>query len=103
MTRTKSQTDPEKVRKLIKKIGQELAANPELARDIIDPLKSQGMQRFGDSALIFRAKIKCRPGRQFTVRREAYRRMQEVFEANGIELAYPTITYREISSQARIS
>ncbi len=94
-------TDPEKVRKLIKKIGQELAATPELAPDIIDPLKSQGLQRFGDSALIFRAKIKCRPGRQFTVRREAYRRMQEVFAASGIEMAYPTITYREMANDAQ--
>lgn len=101
-------TDPEKVRKLVKKIGQEQLANPELAADILEPLKSQGVQRFADSAVVFRAKVKCRPGRQFTVRREAYRRMQEVFSANGIEFAYPTLNvlgdraeFPEPPSQAR--
>ena len=87
-------TDPEKVRKLVKKIGQELFANPELAPDILEPLKSQGVQRYAESAMIFRAKVKCRPGRQFTVRREAYRRMQDVFAVNGIEFAHPMLTIR---------
>nr|WP_281720694.1 mechanosensitive ion channel family protein [Nitrosomonas nitrosa] len=96
-------TDPEKVRKLVKKIGQELLANPELAPDILDPLKSQGVQRFADSAIVFRAKVKCRPGRQFTVRREAYRRMQEVFAANGIEFAYPTLNVRGDNEDASLS
>ena len=35
-------SDIEKARKLIKKIGQELAANPEYAPKILEPLKMQG-------------------------------------------------------------
>jgi len=85
-------TDPEKVRKLIKKIGLDLMENSAIAPAILEPLKSQGMQRFGDSGLIFRAKIKCRPGQQFAVLREAHRRIQEVFAENGIQFAYPTFT-----------
>jgi small-conductance mechanosensitive channel len=90
-------TDPEKVRKLIKKIGQDLAKDPEVAPHLIETLKSQGIKQFGDSAIIFRAKFKTVPNQQFVVKREALRRIQEAFVANGIEFAFPTVS---ISSDA---
>ena len=37
-------TDIDKARKIIKKVGQELKADPELAAGILEPLKMQGVQ-----------------------------------------------------------
>ncbi len=85
-------TDVEKVRKIIKAIGQEMMDKPELAAAIIEPLKSQGVRRISDGSLILRAKFKTKPAQQFLVRREAFRRIHEEFAAKGIMLATPTVS-----------
>jgi small-conductance mechanosensitive channel len=33
-----------------------------------------------------------RPGEQFVIRRRAYALIKQAFDANGIELAFPTVT-----------
>ncbi|MDH3314513.1 MAG: mechanosensitive ion channel [Gammaproteobacteria bacterium] len=81
------ETDINRVRKIIKKIGQEMMADPELGPMMLDTLKSQGVNRMDDSALIIRCKVMCVPGHQFMVRREAYTRIQKAFEENGIHFA----------------
>ena len=96
-------TDIEKVRKILKKIGQELAENPEIATVMLEPLKSQGVMRLTETAMIFRAKFKTKPGEQFLVRREAYQRMQAAFAANGIEFAFPTVRIAENASDGDIA
>jgi moderate conductance mechanosensitive channel len=80
-------TDPEKVRKIFKKIGQEMLDNPELADGFIEPFKSQGVKDFNDTGMVVRGKFKFRPGTQFPIRKEIYRRVQQEFAAQGIEFA----------------
>ena len=85
-------TDIEKARKIVKKVGQELAQDPELAAGIIEPLKMQGVQAFGDFAIQLRMKMKTRPGDvQFMARRRALAMIKKAFDANGINFAYPTV------------
>jgi membrane-bound lytic murein transglycosylase MltF len=43
-------SDLDKAKKLIKKIGKDLAADPEFAPSILEPLKMQGVEEFGDQA-----------------------------------------------------
>ena len=64
--------DLDLVRKLIKQIGLELATEPEFAPLIIEPLKMQGVDAFGDFAIQMRAKMMTLPGEQFVVRRAAF-------------------------------
>ncbi len=87
-------TDPEKVRKLIKKLGQELLEHPEFGNDFLQPLKSQGVYQMEDSAMIFRVKFMTKPGHQFTIRKEVYRRIRELFEQEGIKFAHREVTVR---------
>jgi small-conductance mechanosensitive channel len=84
-------SDIEKARKLIKKIGQELAADPELAPKTIEPLKMQGVEQFGDFAIQIRMKMKTLPGEQFVIRRKAFAMIKKAFDANGIKFAFPTV------------
>jgi moderate conductance mechanosensitive channel len=81
------ETDINKVRKIIKTVGQEMQEDPELAPLMIAPLKSQGVNRMEDSALIVRCKFTALPGQQFYVRREAFTRIQKAFEEKGIRFA----------------
>ena len=84
-------SDLEKARKLIKKIGQELAQDPALAPNILETLKMQGVEDFGDFAIKIRMKMMTKPGEQFVIRRKAFAMIKKAFDANGIHFAYPTV------------
>ncbi|HEY8249005.1 MAG TPA: mechanosensitive ion channel family protein [Burkholderiales bacterium] len=84
-------SDLEKARKLIKKIGQELAQDPALAPNILETLKMQGVEDFGDFAIKIRMKMMTKPGEQFVIRRKAFGMIKKAFDANGIKFAYPTV------------
>jgi moderate conductance mechanosensitive channel len=85
-------TDLDQVKKIIKQIGKELQADPELAPHIIETLKMQGVEQFGDFAIEIRLKMMTKPGEQFVIRRRAYALIKKAFDANGIEIALPTVT-----------
>jgi moderate conductance mechanosensitive channel len=88
-------TDIEKARKIIKKIGQRFAEDPEYAADIIEPLKMQGVQNFGDYGIELRLKLMTKPGHQFTVKRKAYVAIKQAFAENGIKIPFPTVHVQE--------
>ena len=85
-------TDITKVKKIIKRIGQELAADPEMGPQIIQPLKSQGVLAMEDSAMLVKAKFTAKPGEQFVIRREAYQRIKQAFDEAGIHFAHRQVT-----------
>lgn len=78
-------------KKLIKQIGKELAADPEFKPHIIEPLKMQGVEQFGDYAIQIRMKMMTKPGEQFQIRRKAFAMIKKAFDANGINFAFPTV------------
>ncbi len=87
-------TDAEKVRKMIKKLGQELLADPEFGPMFLQPLKSQGVVQMEDSAQIMAVKFMTRPGDQWMLRRVVFARIRDLFEANGIRFANREVTVR---------
>jgi small-conductance mechanosensitive channel len=93
-------TDLDLARKLIKQVGLELAAEPEFAPLIIEPLKMQGVDAFGDFAIQLRAKMMTLPGEQFVIRRAAFARIKKAFDANGIKFAFPTVQVAGDASNA---
>ena len=84
-------SDIDKARKLIKQIGLELAEEPEFKPLILEPLKMQGVDAFGDYAVQIRMKMMTLPGENFVIRRQALFRIKKAFDANGIKFAYPTV------------
>jgi moderate conductance mechanosensitive channel len=80
-------TDIEKLRKTVKKIGQEMQADPELADEILVPLKMQGVTDIADNALVVRFKFTVRPSKPTFVYREALKRMFRKFPEEGLEFA----------------
>ncbi len=84
-------TDLDKVKTLIKQIGKELAQDPEFAPHIIQALKMQGVEAFGDFAIQISMKMMTRPGEQFVIRRRAYAMIKKAFDANDIKIAFPTV------------
>jgi moderate conductance mechanosensitive channel len=85
-------TDLDKAKRIVKQVGRDLLADPELAPHIIETLKMQGVEQFGEFAIQLRMKMMTKPGEQFVIRRRAYAMIKKAFDANGIEFALPTVT-----------
>ena len=85
-------TDLEQVKRIVKQISREIMADPELAPNILEPLKMQGVEQFGDFAIQIRMKMMTKPGEQFVIRRRAYGMIKKAFAANGITFALPTVS-----------
>jgi moderate conductance mechanosensitive channel len=81
-------TDINKVRKIIKKINEEIEQDEVLAARLLAPIKSQGVKALDDSGIIMRIKFKTRPGDQFVIRREIFLRLHKSFEKSGIQFAH---------------
>jgi len=90
--RVRYDTDIDKVRKIIKKIYQQLLVDEEFGPKLIGKVKSQGVKHMDDSAMIMRIKFTTPPGEQFVMRREIFRRIQEAFAQNNIEFAHRNVT-----------
>ena len=93
-------TDVEKLRKLIKRLGQDLLKDPELGPMFLQPLKSQGVIQMEDSAMIIRVKFMTRPGDQWSIRNKVFTRIRELFEREGIKFAHREVTVRIADHEA---
>ena len=81
--------DVDEVMPLLHEIADELRRDPRFADDILEPLDMLGVDRFADSAVIIKCRIKTRPIRQWLVGREMNRRIKKTFDAKGIEIPFP--------------
>lgn len=87
-------TDVERMRKLIKKFGQELLEHPDYGPKFLQPVKSQGVTALEDSAMIVRVKFMTRPGQQFELRKVVYAGIRDLCEREGIHFAHREVTVR---------
>jgi len=80
-------TDPNKVKKIFKKIGNDMIAEEAWKDDFIQPFKSQGVFGFDDVGMVMRGKFMAKPGKQFMARKEIYNRVKAAFDEAGIDFA----------------
>jgi len=78
----------DKIRKVIKKVGQKMLENEEYGKDFIRPVKSQGVREISNSVMTIRVKFTAQPGTHFVIRREAYRLITEALNAQNIFYAH---------------
>lgn len=93
-------TDVEKVRKLVKKLGQRMLEDPEIGHQFLQPLKSQGVIEMQDSAMIIRVKFMTKPGDQWVIRKKVYSEIRRLFVEEGIKFAHKEVTVRIADNQA---
>ena len=82
----------DEVMRVLKEIGDELAADADFASMITAPLEVLGVQDFADSAVVIRVMFTTKPVKQWTVGREFRRRVKNTFDAKGIEIPFPHTT-----------
>ena len=81
------ETDLKLVKKLVKQIGAEMKENLDYGDSIIEPLKSQGVRRMEEFNMVIGVKFMARPGEQWVIRRDAYMKVRDIFDKNGLTFA----------------
>ncbi|WP_187968065.1 mechanosensitive ion channel family protein [Aquibium microcysteis] len=91
------ETDLRLVKKLVKQVGAELQADPAYGHYIIETLKSQGVRRMEEFNMVVGVKFMARPGAQWVIRRDAYHKLRDAFEKNGIHFAQRNVKVEVLS------
>jgi small-conductance mechanosensitive channel len=84
-------TDVDKVRKVVKQIGVDMMQDPDLAAELYQPLKMQGVTEIDSNGLVVRLKFTAKPGQPTFVYREALKRIYKQFALKGIEFANTSV------------
>ena len=79
----------DEVIKVLKDIDDEMRHDADYKNDILAPIEVAGLDSFGDSAVIIKARIKTKPIQQWRVGREYNRRIKLKFDELGIEIPFP--------------
>ena len=81
--------DTDKVVDLMKKVGADLRKDEYFGPLMIEDVEIFGVDKFDDSAVIIKGRIKTKPIRQWEVGREYLRRIKKAFDEAGIEIPFP--------------
>ncbi|MFP4664792.1 MAG: mechanosensitive ion channel family protein [Bacteroidales bacterium] len=84
--------DIDHVMEIMKEVGEDLAKDDEFGKMMIEPIEIFGLNEFGDSALVIKARIKTKPGDQWSTGREYRRRLKIAFDSKNIEIPFPHTT-----------
>lgn len=77
---------------LMHEVAAELRRDPAHAARIQADLEMAGVERWADSSVVLRARLRVAPLEQWTVRREYLRRLKKAFDQAGIEIPFPQMT-----------
>ena len=78
--------ESEAIRKMIKKIGEDMKADPELGPLIIESLKGK-LYRIDPGVKVFRCKFRSPPGKQFDLRAGALKRIEAALKKMDLQFA----------------
>ncbi len=76
----------------LKEIDESLRREDRYRQLILDPIEIMGIERFEDSAVIIRARVKTLPAKQWEIGREFNRRIKHKFDEKKIEMPFPSQT-----------
>jgi small-conductance mechanosensitive channel len=82
----------DQVTEVLHQIGADMQEDADLSPQILEPLDVVGVDQFGDSAVVIKARLKTVPSKQWAVGREFNRRIKIEFDKLGIEIPFPHTT-----------
>ncbi len=84
--------DIDRVINVMQEVGAELRAS-HLGELMLEDVDVWGLDQFADSAIVVKMVIKTRPMRQWQIKREYQRLLKIRFDAEGIEIPFPHVTF----------
>ena len=85
-------TDLDAASELIKRVADELAADPEWSSLVLSDPEVWGLEQLGESQMSIRLVVQTVPLEQWKVMRELRRRLKLAFDAEGVEIPFPQRT-----------
>jgi small conductance mechanosensitive channel len=93
--------DVDRVCGVIREVDAELREDMTFGEFILEPIEILGLDKFGDSAVVIRARTKTKPIKQWDVAREFNRRLKKKFDELGIEIPFPQRTVHMTAPQKK--
>lgn len=84
--------DIDRVIKIMQQVGETMINEEDYKEVIREPLEIFGLDKFGDSAIVIKARLKTTPGEQWRLGREYRKRLKVAFDKEGIEIPFPHTT-----------
>jgi small conductance mechanosensitive channel len=81
--------DTDRVVEVMRRVAEELRLDPTFRDKILEPMEIFGVDRFAESSVVIKARMKTRPIEQWNVEREYRRRLKKAFDTEGIEIPFP--------------
>jgi len=81
--------DTDRVVEIMREVGKDLQQDEQLGKKILEPIEILGVDAFGASEVVIKARIKTLPIEQWSVGREYRRRLKKAFDQKGIEIPFP--------------
>ena len=81
--------DIERVIQVMTTVAEELKEDPEVGKLMLEPIQVFGLDKFADSAIVVKARIKTTPNQQWTVGRAFNLQLKKRFDAEKIEFPFP--------------
>ncbi|MDH4261680.1 MAG: mechanosensitive ion channel family protein [Spirochaetia bacterium] len=75
--------------KLMNKTGEKLFHDKEFGQYMLEVPEIFGLDKFDDSAVVIKGRIKTMPSRQWEIGREYLRRIKITFDENQVEIPFP--------------
>jgi moderate conductance mechanosensitive channel len=85
---------------LMENVGEQMLHEPPYQDAILEPIEVVGVDALADNGIKVKARIKTKPGKQWTVGREYLKRIKFAFDENGVEM--PSASIRLITSDPLI-
>lgn len=84
-------SDVELAKRIMTEVAEEMRSEEDFAKAILE-MEIFGLDKFADSAVVIKGRIKTRPGDHWRTGREFNRRVKIRFDAEGIEIPFPQRT-----------
>lgn len=84
--------DTDHVIEVMRRVGEEMRADSEIGPKMLDLPEIFGVDKFADSAVVIKGRIRTHPIQQWTVGREYLKRIKHAFDAENIEIPFPHLS-----------
>lgn len=84
--------DTDRVCDVIRSVAAEMRGDAVLGPLMLEDAEVLGVDRFADSAVVIRVRLKTVPLKQWVVGREFNRRLKKAFDREGIEIPFPHVS-----------
>lgn len=84
--------DTDRVSDVIRSVAAEMRADAVFGPLMIEDAEVLGLDRFGESSVVIKVRLKTVPLQQWFVGREFNRRLKKAFDREGIEIPFPHVS-----------